>query len=145
MEKLQINPTIVRDIQTVQTCKRLIVLLPNKQQIDEHALGRHIRKLAQIRLSSILFLSLINTYDDHIPTLTRLESIASISRDLLIEANVEVYFGNSWLKAVRSVWQPGDLVVCLAGHTIRTWMYQYKPVDELLVNLLGVSVYVVPA
>ena len=139
---LQTHPTVITDIHALPDVRRMVVLIPENEKLDEYFLGCCIHKLARIHSSDILYLSVIQNYDNESRTQMKLDDLANISRDLHNYVTSELYDGISWLKAVQAVWKPGDLVVCLDGHTIREWGFRHVAISEYLVARLGVTVYV---
>ncbi len=111
---------------------RLVVLIPSICQMDEFALGKQVRGLATPGKSPVLYLTVIQNYDDEMPALHRLTRLAAVTRDAWVRAEMLVVFERSWQSAIRRLHHPGDVMVCLPDHQIRSgWLGQKSMVTEV--------------
>ena len=132
---------LILDQQDLPPASRLVVLVPDFS-IDEIAMGRGIRELAQMTCSDILFLSAVRNLDEEMISLHRMASLHACAHDRLIHVQTRLEFGLSWQKAVRQIWQPGNLIVCCPDHEIRCNLFQRRALGELLAHDLKMPVYV---
>ena len=115
--------------------RRLIVLVTGADWDDPELPGR-IWKLATSTGSAVLLLGL-SPEADRVPQARRqLVTMAAAVRDARITAETRVEVGNDWVGQVRSIWQPGDLVVCTSAGL------RQRGLSQLLTSSLQVPVHV---
>lgn len=95
---------------------RLVVLVPD-MDLDETRLAHYIWSLASPCYLDVLFLSLYRDAEAELRARRRLAILAAITRDDRIRVESRVYPASKWEKAIRAVWQPGDIVLCHAEQT----------------------------
>lgn len=119
---------------------RLVVCLP-AGKVDEAALARRVWQLAASSGLSVLYLALAPK-DDQAASLRRwLAELATLSGDRVVHARGEVSREKHWPQALRSVLQPGDLLVCLADHRVRHGLARSTSLGRLLAEKLSRPVY----
>jgi len=115
--------------------RRLIVLVTGADWDDPELPGR-LWNLASSRGSAVLLLGLSPEADREPQARRQLASMAAAIQDARIKAEIQVEAGNDWVGQVRSVWQPGDLVVCTAAGL------RQRSLSQLLTSSLQVPVHV---
>ncbi|HEX9674381.1 MAG TPA: hypothetical protein VGA07_00235 [Anaerolineales bacterium] len=115
--------------------RRLIVLVSEADWDDPELPGR-IWTLASSRGSAVSLLGLIPEAAREPQARRQLISMAAAIQDSRIPAGIQVEVGNDWVGQVRSVWQPGDLVVCTAAGL------RQRSLSQLLSSSLQVPVHV---
>ena len=115
--------------------RRLIVLVSEADWDDPELPGR-IWTLASSRGSAVSLLGLIPEAAREPQARRQLISMAAAIQDSRIPAGILVEVGNDWVGQVRSVWQPGDLVVCTAAGL------RQRSLSQLLSSSLQVPVHV---
>ena len=115
--------------------RRLIVLVSQSDWDDPELPGR-IWNLATSRGSAVLLLGLSPEAAQEPQARRQLITMAAAIQDSRIAAGIQVEVGNDWVGRVRSVWQPGDLVVCTAAGL------RQRSLSQLLSSSLQVPVHV---
>ena len=139
--KSPVTPT--SDVELLLHAHRIIVLVPDFD-INEIAFGRKIWDLALSTGCDILFLGVVQTIDDEWHTLKRITSLFAVSQDRRIQVDSRLEFGCSCQKAIRRVWQPGDVILCLEDHAVRGRLFGRKPLARELAHALNLPVYCLP-
>jgi hypothetical protein len=122
---------------------RLVVLLPD-QEADENKLSRQIYALAQDHRLDVLLVSLVNDPGNEYRALRRMTSLAAIIRDTWVDVETQVLFGHNWIKAIKPILKPGDLIICSEGQTTSHHLVQRKPLASTLVTTLHRPVHIIP-
>jgi hypothetical protein len=91
--------------------RRLIVLVP-ALDVDEAAVARRIWELAAPAGLAVLFLGLCAGSSQEPGMQRRLVTLASLTRDARIQLETRLEFGRNWLRWIRAVYRPGDVIVC---------------------------------
>ncbi len=94
---------------------RLVVLLPEKD-INYMAVVRRIWELANIHGAQIQFIGLCREADHEADIRRKLVMISAMAQDTVLHVETKVEFGNDWVKAVKSNWRDGDMLVCFKEH-----------------------------
>lgn len=117
---------------------RLIVLL-TKPEVNILLAARRVWELASALGCHVQFLGLCRDAAQE-PSLRRqLIAISAMVQDGYLFTDVKVEHGKNWLELVRSTWQAGDVLACIAEqHT----GLMHKPLSQILEANLGTSVYV---
>jgi hypothetical protein len=115
--------------------RRLIVLVSEVDWDDPKLAGR-VWTLASSRGSAVSLLGLIPEAAREPQARRQLISMAAAIQDSRIAAGIQVEVGNDWVGRVRSIWQPGDLVVCTAAGL------RQRSLNQLLSSSLQVPVHV---
>jgi hypothetical protein len=140
--KSPVTPT--SDVELLLHAHRIIVLVPDFD-INEIALGRKIWDLARATGSDILFLGVVQNIDEEWHTLKRITSLFAVSQDRRTQVDSRLEFGYSWQKAIRRVWQPGDVILCLEDHLARGRFFRRKSLAKELAHELNLPVYCLPS
>jgi hypothetical protein len=135
--------TPINAVEILSNARRLIVLVPDFV-IDEIALGRKLWDLALSTGSDILFLGTVQDLDEEWHTLHRIASLFAVAQDMHIHIDSHLEFGCSWQKAIRRVWQPGDVILCLEDHAVRGRLFSRKPLAREVAHALELPVYCLP-
>lgn len=134
-QEYNVSPASSADL---QTANRLIVLVP-EFEADTAIVARKIRDTAKALESRVQLIGLSKDAA-HEPGIRRqLVTLSAMVEDatILVESTIE--YGNSWLNAVSTNWQPGDVVVCFAEQRAGLGS---KPLHQILQSNLNVPVYV---
>ena len=115
--------------------RRLIVLVSQADWDDPELPGR-IWNLAASRGLAVLLLGLSPEAAQEPQARRQLISMAAAIQDTRIAAGIQVEAGNDWVGQVRSVWQPGDLVVCTSAGL------RHRGLSQILTSSLQVPVHV---
>ena len=116
---------------------RLIVLLPN-QVIDGDDLAQRSGALASPSNREVLFLDLHRRDDGE--TDVRQATLTSIRRDEWTILQTRVENDQDWIRAVRSVWRAGDMIVCDTSHHVVTAKGKRVQLGIVLTSSLDVPV-----
>jgi len=139
----QIKPPLETSGIDFSDVRRLVVLIPDLE-VDEATLSRKIYALAQDHKLDVLLVSLVDDPGNEFHALRRITSIAAIIRDAWVHVETQVVFGHNWLKALKPILQPGDMIICSEGQTTPYRLLQRKPLDLALAMALHHPVNVIP-
>ena len=120
--------------------RRLIVLIPDAETNYIPAI-RRIWELANAQGARIQFLGLCKDAAEEPAFRRQLVTLSALAQNGRVTAEVRIEFGNNWLKAVKSNWEKGDMVVCFSDE--RSGFLQ-KPLRQILESNLHATVYVFP-
>ena len=111
---LTISPASFPDPRPV---RRLIVLVPSLE-IDSILITRRVWELANTTGARVQFLGLYSNPAQE-PSLRReLITMSAMVNNGNVSAKAEVAFGKNWFDIVKTRFQTGDMVVCLAQHRV---------------------------
>jgi hypothetical protein len=120
--------------------ERLVVLVPEKE-LDENELARRIWGMAAPGALEVLLLSMYNEPGTEAYLRLRLVTMASLIREERVQVGISLLTAKNWIEAVRQVWQPGDLLVCLQGLRDSGWLKQGPDLAKQLSDSLALPVY----
>ncbi len=121
--------------------RRLVVLVPDAD-VDEAALAARIWSLAAPRQLAVLFLGTARQAAEEFRARRRLALIAALTRDRTLRVDSLLAFGARWLEAVRTVHEPGDLIVC-HSELVETKRFRPMPLAPALLAAVKAPIYVV--
>lgn len=122
----------------LETYCRLIVLVPGFDA-DLMAVTNPVWKLASVMGAHVIFLGLCDDAMQEPRLRRQLINMSAMMNYGNMSAEIEVVIGKDWVRAVRTRWQEGDVVVCFDGH--RTGLLQ-RPLSQLLQSDLAVPLYI---
>jgi len=141
MNKLDLRPTSLtyttHPDADLETIRRLIVLVP--KDMDYSSATRRIWELANATGMHVQLLGVCRDAAEE-PGLRRtLVSMTSLLQNgrLVVQAHVDL--GINWVDAVKSHWQPGDMIVCCAEQ--RAGLL-HRPLSQILQSDLDVPLYI---
>lgn len=120
---------------------RLIVLV-SPASVDEMPLARRIWTLALKAHTDVLYVALVRDADEESRARRSLALLTSLTRDDRLRVSSQAIFGSSWLKVLRPLVQPGDVIVCLADQMVTRLGRSGVPLSQHLSARLGEVVYV---
>jgi hypothetical protein len=119
---------------------RLIVMVPNGD-FDENEFAHRIWKLASIASLPIHFLAFSADRDSSAYWHSRLATIAAVTSFGQVKTSTGIIAGNGWLRAIRRILRPGDLLVCLSEHQVPYRVFGQRALGEYLSTSLDTPVY----
>jgi hypothetical protein len=122
--------------------RRLIVLIPDFQTINQKSLGRLIWGLASPRKCAVLYLSIVDKLYDEILAAHKLTRLAASTNDRFVHVDIMVEIGIPWLRIIKQISRPGDVLICFEDHFSRNGMFRRKPISAILADQLDLPVYV---
>ena len=108
--------------------RRLLVLIPGIDT-DFTPVVRRVWEIANVNGAHVKFISVCDDAIQESSLRRRLVTMSALVNDGRVTAEAEVIPGRDWVEAVRSRWQAGDMLVCLAGQ--RTGLL-HKPLSQIL-------------
>jgi hypothetical protein len=99
--------------------RRLLVLVP--AGVSAEALARRAWELAAPAGLQILYLGLAPTGSKDYAFSRDLATLAALTRDERVHAEACLLEMNDWIAAVRSLWRPGDVVICHSEQRAPGW------------------------
>jgi hypothetical protein len=111
--------------------KRLIVLVPDLA-LDELRLGRSIWNIARPAKLDILYLSVVRHWGDELRAFHKVTQLLAITNDPMIRVETLVRAETSWIKALREIRQPGDLIICDESQMAPGRIFRKKPLSSAL-------------
>jgi hypothetical protein len=127
--------------QPLPPAHRLVVLVPNVD-VDESELAARIWSLASPRGLEVLFLSIFRSPETELRARRRLTLLAAITRDDWAHIETRLDLEGDWMRAVRHIWEPGDLVVCHAEQVLTGWGLRRRSLAKTIGSALNTPVYV---
>ncbi len=118
----------------VATARRLLVLIPDAD-VDLALVASRAWEIASASGAQVRFLGLCSDAAREASLRRRLATLSALVNDGGVSADTEIIQGSDWVKAVRSRWQAGDRVVCLAEQ--RAGLLQ-RPLSQMLASDLDV-------
>lgn len=131
---------LVQDSRQLKPTRRLVVLVP-PGEIDEPALARRVWQLAIDSCLGVLYLALCPDDLQVSHQRLRLADLAAVTSGRAVRAHAIVSEEKNWRLALAKVLAPGDVLVCLASHTITRYLAWRAPLGEQLAETAGVPVF----
>ena len=122
------------------SARRLVVLIPDAET-DESELAEHLWPIASAHGLAVLLISLCNDPRREPRTRRRLAALAALLRSDAAPVETKLETDTDWPAAVRSVRQPGDILVCHAELHVFHWGFRRKPLSRLLAREFDEPVY----
>ncbi|HEY3291137.1 MAG TPA: hypothetical protein VGK87_13495 [Anaerolineae bacterium] len=123
---------------------RLIVLVP-RNSVNISALARRVWSLAEPCAIPVLYLAISDDGSElDGDARLRMVTLASMTRDDKVAVDYHLEPDHNWVRAVHTVWQPGDAVICLSEHKINLKFHGHAALSQVLESVLAVPVYVLP-
>lgn len=116
---------------------RFVVLIP--AYADYSMVAHRIWELAHDAGASVQFLGLCRDAAEEPGLRRELVTLAALVYDGRIATEIKIETGMNWLSAVRSNYQPGDVIVCFAEQRAGIL---HKPLSPILQAKLNVPVYI---
>lgn len=120
--------------------RRLLVLVPGPATPPE--LANRIWSLAAATELDVLFIGTAGRGNDEYAMRRLLATLAAATRDSRLRVDTKLVEGQNWLRAIRGLWQEGDLIICHQEQNITGWGFKRLPLAEALVVNLSAPVYV---
>jgi hypothetical protein len=131
------SDSTVRFSMNLESARRLIVLIPADS--DYSAAPRRIWELANATGASVQFLGLCKEVAEE-PSLRRgLITMSALVRDARVDTEIRVELGTNWVRAIKSDYHDGDMIVCFAEQ--RAGLL-HKPLSQILESSLGGPIYI---
>lgn len=119
--------------------KRLVVLVPDAN-VDEALLAARIWAVASPRALGVLYLGTLRQQQELYRARRRLAMLAAVTTDCYVHVEIALEHEHDWVEAVRSVWRPGDLIVCHDELTVAHGLRR-QPASQALLQALNAPVY----
>ena len=120
---------------------RFIVLFP--AQIADHPNQAHrIWEIARSSGLNVLLLSLCSNYDEESQLRRQLVTMAALIGDGHICADIKIEHGNDWVRQVKNIYRPGDVIGCYAEQRVG---FMQKLLHEVLRSQLDAPIYILSA
>ena len=117
---------------------RLIVLFPAEAG-DYSSQSHRIWEIARSSGLNVLILSLCSDPYEESQLRRQLVTMAAIIGDGQVCTDIRIEFGNDWVRQVKNIYCPGDVIACYAGH--RVGLTQ-KLLHEMLRSQLDAPIYI---
>lgn len=149
MNKLSVHPSpsahypgsLEKDLTTTQIdperFPQLIILVP--AGFDCTSVTRRMCKLASETNSYIQLLGLYKNEEEELALRRELAMASALIRDARVYAEVRVEPGTNWVEAVRNIYQPGDMIVCL---TDQPTGIRRKPLSQILESSFKTTIFI---
>ncbi len=128
-----IRMLLLEESSGLRTVRRLVVLVP-AADVDEVELARRIWELAAPSGLAVLFLGLCAQIAEEPAMQRRLVTLASLTRDARIPLETRIEFGRDWLRRIKPIHRPGDVIIC---HAEQTTGLRHRPLSRALESLGG--------
>jgi hypothetical protein len=125
--------------QSLASARRLIVLVPDRR-VDEVALGRSIWEMARPQRLNVLYLCVVRHWGDELQAIHKTTQLNAITNHPAIRVDTMVKAEVGWVKAVKDIQQPGDLIVCDASQKVPERIFWRKPLSQAIADHLHIPV-----
>ena len=130
-----LQPTSVNT--SLEPIHRLMVLIPTDS--DYTSTTRRISDLANTYGAHVLFLGLCKDAAHELSLRRELVTLTALLQGARVSAEARVETGLNWVDLVKSNYQAGDMIVCVAEQ--RTGLWQ-RPLSQILESDVGAPVYI---
>jgi hypothetical protein len=117
--------------------KRLVVLIPS-QITDEGKISRYLFNLAAKSNSDVILLALVTNYEEENSKKMRLATINALISNPHFNVEYQIVWGNSWIKAVKEILRPGDLILCPKELSISVNLFWQEPLSTQLLKYINI-------
>lgn len=114
--------------------QRLLVLIPD-MDADLTPVASRAWEIARESGARVKFISLFEDTEREPGLRRKLATLSALVTDGRVRGEAEVMRGRDWVGAVRSRWQPGDMLVCMAEQRAGPML---KPLSQILESDLKV-------
>ena len=122
--------------------KRLVVLVPGGL-IEASRFSQQVHWVALQQHRDVIFLALSDQGMDDLPIARELATLEALTCDPLFEVTSRQVNAANWVKAIQSVYQPGDMVLCHAGQLAPIGFGKGIPLEEYLTGQLHIPAQLV--
>jgi hypothetical protein len=133
---------LIPDHLQVAQIRRLVVLIP-PGDIDEQSVARRVYQLASGSRNNVLYLAMDPEGEQSPFQRRQLASLASLTTGKDVYSEVKLCVEKTWFQALEKILAPGDLLVCLADHTVFNYFFLRRKLGERLAGQVTVPVYLV--
>ena len=117
--------------------RQLIVLIP--AGADCASVTRRICKLASETNSCVQLFGLYRDEEEELALRRELVMTSALIRDAKVYVEITVKHGSDWVRAIRDIYQTGDLIVCL---TDQSTGLRRKPLSQILESNFKTTIYI---
>ena len=128
---------------SISAAKRLVVLIPDSE-LDETILGRQVWNLALPGQKSVVLLSAAQNLDEELRAIHRLTQIVAVANDPRFHIESIVRFQSGWIRAIKSIYKPGDLILCFESHKIPFRIFWHQSIQSFIEDHLKIPVNTFP-
>jgi hypothetical protein len=119
---------------------RLVILIP-EFEVDETQFARQIWSIASHQAgASILLVCLANKYQDGLDSQRRLVTLAALTQDLSASIHTSVVNADNWIRGLKGIVKPGDMIVCQAEQQVTMQPIGDQPLANGLIQMFGYPV-----
>jgi len=111
--------------------KRLIVLVPESLAGDLK-LAHKVHWIAIRDRCDVLYLTLVDEYEKMLTVSRRMATMKAVTSDDWLFVNTMVVETSGWLKTLREIYQPGDILVCHSEQLVKNGLFGTIPIQEFL-------------
>ncbi len=119
---------------------RLVVLVP-RGLVEASRFTQQIHWIALQQHRDVIFLALSDQGLDDLPIARELATLEALTCDPLFEVTSRQVDAPNWVKAIQSVYQPGDMVLCHAGQLAPIGFGKGIPLDDYLTRQMHLPVH----
>lgn len=127
--------------ESLPECKRIVVLVPIQQGIHSATFARYIWELASSSRTPVLYLCAASDYEWYMIASRELAVLAAITRDRMVKVDCGIVMTSDWIKACKSVLQPGDVVLGHAEQKPGPGLHSSEPFGDRLARASKTPIY----
>lgn len=116
---------------------RLIVLLPECLAGDTE-LAHHINRMANRHARDVLYFPMLEDKTDPLSVSRRMTTMTAATAGEDITVSSRWISRRNWLKTLQEVYQPGDMLVCMAEQSVKTGFMQAMSMQEYLQSVVQI-------
>ncbi len=122
--------------------KRLIVLVPDCLA-DNLGMAHKIHWMAIRDACEVYYLTLVDDYEKMLAVSRGIATVKAITAGNWLVVNSRVTETKEWLKALRDIYRPGDIIVCQEEQLVNQGPFKTMPVSEFLRETFHAPVYTI--
>ena len=120
--------------------RRLVVLIPDADT-GESELAEHLWSIASVHGLAVLLIGIFRDPRREPRARRRLATLAALLRDEVVLVETKLETDTDWLTAIRSIRQPGDILLCHAELQILRWGFRRESLSRRLAREFNEPVY----
>jgi hypothetical protein len=129
--------------QLLSNARRLIVLVTDLD-VDDIVLGRRIWDIARSAHTDVTYLCVVRHWGDELKAIHKLTQLLSVTNDPTFRTETLIKAETSWLKAIREIRRPGDLIICGQSQRRSSHLPWRTPFYRSLFDRLQIPVITIP-
>jgi hypothetical protein len=129
-------PRVLSPADKLPDCRRILVLVPTTDTFQDSPFSQRIWQLAAPGKVAVHYITIAEDYQTEMTAHRHLTLLAAITRDKHVRVETHVVHAANWVSALKSIMQPGDLILAQAEQRIPKGLFG----SQLLSAVLGTRI-----